>query len=1226
MTRTPALAALLETLRADTREYSAIEDAGAALARRWAHFRAEADVLEESDETRVRASLAFALARVRRDEVDEQRWIRLLLDPHPTVTDFAIDTQRRRWTEGAQRALRVVLDGPSFTARHVKALAAQRDPADERRFRDIAAEQEGETQVAAIQALGRMPTLAPETCAVLVNAILTDSIRNVAMQALVQHINRSGPDVVRTIVKNAELDRILGRAIGAGTSPIERSLRSVAGFDSPAPAPAPAPAKSVDPLAALRSFGHAVGRSDEREHAYRHGPSSEVERIAERLTGSGDPSSARRSVILVGPPRVGKTNLIHALARHLAAQDAPWHVLETSTGEVMAGTKWQGEWETRLKSLIDGASAPHRVIVYLTDIQSLAWQGRNSQRDTGFAELLMPYLGRGVLALIGEATPETLRNGFDRNEMLRRVFEQIRLEEPSIEATREIVSERLAYSSRRDGVHYELAPVVLEGLLDYGRVASPEAARPGVAIQLLEQVIEERRRQREANSDAVAGTASREQLVRIDGSDITRALALSTGMPSALLDDEVPFDVGAARAFFEERVLGQPEAIDIAVELVTLIKAGLTDPDRPYGSLFFVGPTGVGKTELAKSLAEYLFGSSERMLRFDMSEYRDWDSFERLIGSAQNRTSEGILTRKVRESPFSIVLLDEIEKAHANVHDLLLQVLDDGRLTDGQGRTADFRRTVVIMTSNIGSRIEIDALGFGAKGDRAPSEEAVLREVRKVFRPELVNRFGRVVVFRPLSREILRVLVRRELGKAALRAGVMRRRAVVDIAPELVDLLVKEGFSIAYGARPLKRRVERRVLLPIAHALVRLGADAPGTVIRVTTRGDEVEVRLIAAAAPVTARATTSIDTPALGANTDDLSQRFETIRQRLATVLAHPRLADEHTRRAELLEQTRQRTFWDQPSRAREALSELAELDARVASFAELEARVDGARELIEDASRRPDLRARAGAVLVELDRAVCDGEYRTFVERAEDRADVFLSVRRVGASKEDASFTERLGAMYDAWARAHRIDVVVLDEQRDTRGLISQTWYWEGGADHSNALFGSLRDEAGLHRLEHGGRGAERRSSVVRVDVSPYPRTSVDGVEVRRSVRRGRVHNVLTYEPGSLVLELDVERSEDSPERRGVLGAFVTSQLAGRVSTRDDLVRHYGVEGRFVVDSDTGERLREKDLPSTGLDTIFAARVRKRMREFAAPDSRDSRPATSGPAAPDSEAITDP
>jgi MoxR-like ATPase len=329
----------------------------------------------------------------------------------------------------------------------------------------------------------------------------------------------------------------------------------------------------------------------------------------------------------------------------------------------------------------------------------------------------------------------------------------------------------------------------------------------------------------------------------VAGRTVTEAFARETGLPLVLLEDEVPLDLAEATAWFSQRVIGQGEAVDLVVDLLATVKAALNRPRKPIASLLFIGPTGVGKTEMAKALAEYLFGSRERLTRFDMSEYGDPLAVQRLIGGLGS--SEGILTARVREQPFSVILLDEVEKAHPQLFDLLLQVLGEGRLTDAAGRLADFCNSVVIMTSNLGAESYLQGdFGLLPSGpSRQRAREHFVHEVQSAVRPELFNRIDRIVPFAPLDEETTRKIAVRELDLLQQRDGIRYRGVTVEMAAEVSAWLAQHGYDIRYGARPLKRAIERQLLAPLATLMNDYTADTPLRV-QVAVRDDAVRVQV----------------------------------------------------------------------------------------------------------------------------------------------------------------------------------------------------------------------------------------------------------------------------------------------------------------------------------------------------------------------------------------------
>ena len=654
-----------------------------------------------------------------------------------------------------------------------------------------------------------------------------------------------------------------------------------------------------------------------------------VEDLLKVLTKEGN-----RSVILVGEAGVGKTAIIHEVSRRLAEKDPTCAVLETSTPELMVGTKYIGEWETKLHDLVEKIRAPRRVILYLTNVNDLPGAGTTSSNKQNFVTLLAPYIRRGDITVIGESTAEALRRGIEKDLSVKRLFQNVHVGEPDLPTTHQTVRQCLGELGRRHGATLEASPEVLELLIDLSGTYYSTVAQPGRSITVLKQVVDH----------LLEGRAEGQEVLRVEAEDVIKGLARFTGLPELLLNDEVPLDPAAVRSFFEHRVLGQPEAVDAIVDLITLIKAGLTDPTKPFGVFLFVGPTGVGKTEMAKVLAEFIFGSAKRLLRLDLSEYRDYESFEKLIGGTWRHREEGRLTGKVREQPFSVILLDEIEKAHSNIFDLFLQVFDDGRLTDAQGRKADFRHTIIIMTSNLASAFSPGGpLGFGGdEGDSLASAQGVLREVSRFFRPEFLNRIDRMVVFKPLDKAIMRKIAQRELGKVLMRSGLLRRKLVVDIQPTVVDYLMAQGFSQAFGARPLKRAVEKKVLLPVAREIVQKGPGYAGDMLRVratTPEGQrEGRVEVDRASTELEARRQALIDDGVeglSGTGLEELTPSPRTRKQaRARLVIANERLDDllvwhppEALQKAlvDAEKETSDVTFWDDAERARLRLVQLA-------------------------------------------------------------------------------------------------------------------------------------------------------------------------------------------------------------------------------------------------------------------------------------------------------------
>ncbi len=733
---------------------------------------------------KVRRSAALAIAQHPVDDAVEPL-LKLADDPHRELRLTVLETLGRLGAARAADKLEAVMSDNDWRVRQEAAVALGRlgqrrsfDPL----LRGLTDDDEDVQLACAVALRGLVAPMSPEV--------------------LREHVERQDDKQRR-----ATLQALQKEALAEGLGPLLKDLQHFVSVQ-------------ID-VSEISQFGRVLTSEDQIDSLDRaFEREDEATSLLRMLTKEGS-----RSVILVGEAGVGKTALIHEVTRRLAAQDPSCAVLETSTPELMVGTKYIGEWETKLHDLVEKIRAPRRVFLYLTNVNDLPGAGTTSSNKQNFVTLLAPYMRRGDITVIGESTAEALRRGIERDLSVKRMFQLLPISEPDLPTTHQVVRASLAEMSLRHGVMLKASPDVIELLIDLSGTYYSTMAQPGRSITVLKQVVDNLLEKRQGTGDTLD----------ISAEDVIKGLARFTGLPELLLNDALALDPDAVRGFFDRRVLGQTEAVDAVLDLITLIKAGLTDPTKPFGVFLFVGPTGVGKTDLAKVLAEFIFGSSKRLVRFDLSEYRDFESFEKLIGGTWRNREEGRLTGKVREQPFSVILLDEIEKAHNNIFDLFLQVFDDGRLTDAMGRTADFRHTIIIMTSNLASAFSPGGpLGFGGtEGDSLASGEGVMREVKRFFRPEFLNRIDQTVVFRPLDATIMRRIALRELGQVLMRSGLLRRKLVVDIDPTIVEFLMAQGFSQAFGARPLKRAVENKVLLPVAREIVRSGPGYAGDLIKV---------------------------------------------------------------------------------------------------------------------------------------------------------------------------------------------------------------------------------------------------------------------------------------------------------------------------------------------------------------------------------------------------------
>ncbi len=517
---------------------------------------------------------------------------------------------------------------------------------------------------------------------------------------------------------------------------------------------------------------------------------------------------------IVGPEGVGKHALINEVVWRYesgyyplkkSAEQCIWQI---DPHRIISGMSIVGMWQKRFESIINfvrqpspGAKGSHKMLI--DKVVALARIGKSAQSSMTLSDVLRPYLEKRQLQLTLLATPEEWESLQEKNRRFSSLFRVMRLEEPDlVTAAKIIIKKRQALEADNE---CSISIQALQQLMSIQRNYLRRKALPGSIIKLMEQL------------------AVKHRFEFIDAPQVKAAFKAYSGLEERIFDPSHPFQKEEVAQLIGQELVGQPQAVEALADTVHLIKANLADRSKPLASFLFIGPTGVGKTQAAKVLAKYLMGDEAQLIRFDMNEYVDASALHRLVGD--DYRPEGQLTGAVRYQPFGILLLDEIEKAHPSVHDLLLQLLDDGRLTDSLGRTVDFTNIIIIMTSNVGAREANAQVGF--KENEANEGQAYRRAMENEFRPEFINRIGQVVIFKPLQVSHILDIARLQIHELLQRDGFVRRSTILNISADALEWVAHRGFDARMGGRALKRQIERDLTALSAEQLITTGADTP---------------------------------------------------------------------------------------------------------------------------------------------------------------------------------------------------------------------------------------------------------------------------------------------------------------------------------------------------------------------------------------------------------------
>ncbi|MGB9787293.1 MAG: ATP-dependent Clp protease ATP-binding subunit [Dictyoglomus turgidum] len=607
------------------------------------------------------------------------------------------------------------------------------------------------------------------------------------------------------------------------------------------------------------------------------GREKELERIIQILS-----RRTKNNPVLVGEPGVGKTAIVEGLAQKIVDGEVPdtllnKRIVAIDMGSIVAGTKYRGEFEERMQRIIEEVKMAKDVILFIDEIHTLVGAGA-AEGAVDAANILKPSLAKGEIQLIGATTPSEYRKYIEKDGALERRFQPIMVNEPTPEETIQILkglrekyenyhrvkitdeaieeavklsvryitdrflpdkaidvideaSARVRLRKQKSTVHSNLE-------LELARIREQkEIAIRNQAFERAAQLRDEERKIEEYLRNFI-DTSSPSDLGVVTPEDVAQVVATWTGIPVAQLLIEERERLLRMEEELHKRIISQDEAVRVVSRAIRRSRSGLKDPRRPIGVFMFLGPTGVGKTELARALAEYLFGNENALIRFDMSEFMEKHTVSRLIGAPPGYVGYeegGQLTEKVHRRPYSVILFDEIEKAHSDVFNILLQIMDEGQLTDGHGRKVSFKNTILIMTSNFGAEYfkQEASIGFASKEDREKSfdkiKDLILSEMKKYFRPEFLNRLDEIVFFKPLTKEDLKQIL--ELLLKPVQERIREKNLELEISDEVKELLLEKGYDPQYGARPLKRTIQYYIEDPLAEFILQ-GDFKEGDIIR----------------------------------------------------------------------------------------------------------------------------------------------------------------------------------------------------------------------------------------------------------------------------------------------------------------------------------------------------------------------------------------------------------
>lgn len=855
-----------------------------------------------------------------------------------------------------------------------------------------------------------------------------------------------------------------------------------------APGSRPEPAEPLSLETMLNEFAtNLTEQLQAGAHGGIYGRAEEVEQVLQTLA-----SPLKGRVVVTGDARVGKTAVVHEAVRRIAQGECPEalkgaQVWATSPA-AFTGSYPSGNWMGSLDELMTAWRERPEIILYFDDLPSAAAGPGNDDDGPGadLALTLLAHLRRSTGRVIAEGQTEPWRHFVDRYRDYEKIFLALRLATPSPEAAREIVGkvcEDLA-------IVREIA-ISSEAVIQAGELTGRyflDQSLPGKVIDLI----------RDALTVSTPGEGA-----ALSADEVTARFAAQTGLPRILLTDVEPFDDRTVREYFRTQVLAQEQAVEAIVQSLSLLRARVNNPLRPMGVFLFLGPTGVGKTELARALSTYLYGGPERLIRFNMADYaypgQQWELFGNPYAS-EPAARRGQITTRLAGHPFSVLVLDEFEKADPQIYQRFLQLFDEGLMINGAGETINLRNAIFILTSNFGARlIQNEKIGFSRGETIEEREERVLAETETYFTPEFMNRIDVVCVFKPLSRTVMGEIARREVGNLLKREGLIRRELEVDIADEVIEHVVNTGYSQRFGARYLKRQIEKTIAYPLAQQINRRDSTLRGGTIRLFMRENRVASMYLPEieAEATLGRPEAAEAGEARRVTLAEIRAALPDLEARVAALEQFHNVASAREERDSLMVAMADAGFWSDQAAARRKLDAFQQASNSVDL-------VEGMRRVLEELQRLcaaehvpvGEAVRQYNFLLRELPRV----ELTSLLSEPHDALGAYVHIRAKGRPEPARRWVRELAQMYLAWAERRGFAASVLGEEVQTirRGVSARAGTTTAVtiAISGYAAYGLLKGEAGLHRLvQAGGDGAKDDSpQKIHAQVSVWPELTDD------------------------------------------------------------------------------------------------------------------------------------